>query len=368
MGVAGVQAVGVEAFASLSRREQLIRLRRLGRTALARYGLEDARLTVQRYEHNTTFRVDARDGPYLLRINRPRVHTPDTIGSEMAWLIALRRDTEPRVPEPVAARDGSFVVVACDPGVPEPRVCVLLHWLDGRFVDQRLAPAHLRRVGALAGQLQEHATTWTLPSGFLRPRVDTLTNEAKLDSMAPSAATARNGDQPRPDDGDRAVQLVESLVSTDDAALCARALEVVWATTRTLAEETGAFGLIHGDLHYENVLFHIGEAQAIDFDDCGWGFHLYDLAVILCELEGRPRYDELRDALLDAYAQIRRLPEDHAIHLRALFVLRRMQILMWVLQSRVQAAFRHTWQAWARNELEAIATVVGAERVAARAM
>jgi len=368
VGVAGVQAVGVEAFASLSRREQLIRLRRLGRTALARYGLEDARLTVQRYEHNTTFRVDARDGPYLLRINRPRVHTPDTIGSEMAWLIALRRDTELRVPEPVAARDGSFVVVACDPGVPEPRVCVLLHWLDGRFVDQRLAPAHLRRVGALAGQLQEHATTWTLPSGFLRPRVDTLTNEAKLDSMAPSAATARNGDQPRPDDGDRAVQLVESLVSTDDAALCARALEVVWATTRTLAEETGAFGLIHGDLHYENVLFHIGEAQAIDFDDCGWGFHLYDLAVILCELEGRPRYDELRDALLDAYAQIRRLPEDHAIHLRALFVLRRMQILMWVLQSRVQAAFRHTWQAWARNELEAIATVVGAERVAARAM
>lgn len=366
MGVAGVQAVGVEAFASLSRREQLIRLRRLGRTALARYGFEDARLTVQRYEHNTTFRVDARDGPYLLRINRLRVHTPDTIGSEMAWLIALRRDTELRVPEPVAARDGSFVVVACDPGVPEPRVCVLLHWLDGRFVDQRLAPAHLRRVGALAGQLQEHATTWTLPSGFLRPRVDTLTNEAKLDSMAPSATTARNGDRPTPEDGDRAVQLVESLVSTDDAALFASALEVVWASTRTLAEETGAFGLIHGDLHYENVLFHSGEAQAIDFDDCGWGFHLYDLAVTLCELEGRPRYVELRDALLDAYAQIRRLPEDHAIHLRALFVLRRMQILLWVLQSRDQAAFRDTWQAWAGNELDAIATVVGADALDSR--
>jgi Ser/Thr protein kinase RdoA (MazF antagonist) len=81
----------------------------------------------------------------------------------------------------------------------------------------------------------------------------------------------------------------------------------------------------------------------------------------LCELEGRPRYEELRDALLDAYAQIRRLPEDHAIHLRALFVLRRMQIPLWVLQSRDQAAFRDTWQAWAGNELDAIATVVGAD-------
>jgi Ser/Thr protein kinase RdoA (MazF antagonist) len=354
VGAAGAQ-VGADVFASLSRREQLSRLRRLGRTALARYGLEDAQLTLQRYEHNTTFRVDARDGPYLLRINRPRVHTPDTIGSEMAWLTALRRDIDLRVPEPVTALDGSVVVVVCDPAVPEPRVCVLLHWLDGRFVDQRLGPAHLSRVGALAGHLQEHATTWTPASGFLRPRVDTLTNEAKVDSMAPSAETAGDGDQPTQDDGDRALKLVEALVSTDDADLCARALEVVWASTRTLAEEAGAFGLIHGDLHYENVLFHGGEAQAIDFDDCGWGFHLYDLAVILCELEGRPRYDELRDALLDAYAQIRRLPDDHAIHLRALFVLRRMQILMWVLQSRDQAAFRDTWQAWARNELDAIA-------------
>jgi Ser/Thr protein kinase RdoA (MazF antagonist) len=80
------------------------------------------------------------------------------------------------------------------------------------------------------------------------------------------------------------------------------------------------------------------------------------------------RYDELRDALLEAYAQIRPLPEDHAIHLSALFVLRRMQILVRVLESRDDAAFREQWQAWARDELDVIATIVGAERVAARAI
>ena len=355
MGGAEGQVVGADAFASLTRRQQLIRLRSLGQTALAGYGLDGAQLTLQRYEHNATFRVDGRNGPYLLRINRPDVHTPDTIGSEMAWLTALRGETELRVPEPVAADNGQFFAVARDPGVPQPRVCVLLQWLDGRSVDKRLVPEHLRRVGALAGQLQEHGATWTPTSRFIRPRVDTLTNEAKVDSTASSAATAGDGDQPTQDDGDRALQLVEALVSTDDAALCARALEVVWATTRTLAAETSAFGLIHGDLHYENVLFHLGEAQAIDFDDCRWGFHLYDLAVILSELESRPRYDELRDALLDAYAQLRPLPQDHAVHVQALFVLRRMQILVWVLQSRDQPAFRDTWQAWACSELDAIA-------------
>jgi Ser/Thr protein kinase RdoA (MazF antagonist) len=325
---------------------------------LTRYGLGGAQLTLQRYEHNATFRVDAHDGPFLLRINRPGVHTPDTIGSEMAWLTALRHDTDLRVPEPVAAHDGQFFAVVRDPGVPQPRVCVLLHWLDGRFMNQRLAPEHLWRVGVLAGRLQEHASTWTPGPGFLRPRVDTLTSEAKVSSMARSAATARDSDQPTAEDSHSALGLVEALVSTDDAALCARALEVVWASTRTLTKETSAFGLIHGDLHYENVLFRRGEARAIDFDDCGWGFHLYDLAVVLCELESRPRYKALRDALLDAYAQIRPLPEDHAIHLRAMSVLRRMQILLWVLQSRHEVAFRDRWQMWARNELDAIATGV----------
>jgi Ser/Thr protein kinase RdoA (MazF antagonist) len=368
VGRARAEAAGVDAFASLSRRGQLRRLRRLGQAALARYGVEDARLTLERYEQNTTFRVEARGGRYLLRINRPGVHTADTIGFEMAWLSALRRDTDLHVPEPVAASDGSFVVTACDAGVPEHRICILLRWLDGWFLNERLAPAHLWRLGVLTGGLQQHAATWTPPSGLLRPRVDTLTNEAKVDSIAPSATAARDHDHPTLEDGTRAVQLVNRLVSAHDAAMFENALEVVWVSTRTLAKGTGAFGLIHGDLHYENVLFDRGEAGAIDFDDCGWGFRLYDLAVTLSELEGRPRYDELRNALLDGYAQVRPLPEEHTIHLSAFFVLRRMQLLLWVLQSRDHAAFRDKWQPWARTELDAIAAVVGAERLDARAI
>jgi hypothetical protein len=53
MGATGAQVVGVHAFTSLSRREQLSRLRRLGRTALASYGLDNARMTLLRFEHST---------------------------------------------------------------------------------------------------------------------------------------------------------------------------------------------------------------------------------------------------------------------------------------------------------------------------
>jgi Ser/Thr protein kinase RdoA (MazF antagonist) len=368
MGVTRAHAVGGDAFTSLSRREQLSRLRRLGRTALASYGLDKARMTLLRFEHNTTFRVDASNGRYLLRINRPLVHGPDTIASEMAWLTALRRDTDLGIPEPVAARDGSLVLVVSDTGVPEARSCVLLRWLDGRFVNQGLALGHLRRVGLLAGRLQEHGATWAPPAGFRRPRVDTLTSQGKLDSISPSAAVALDGKHPSAADAERAMRLVEGLFSRKDATILAKALEIVWATTQQLAAETSAHGLIHGDLHYENFLFDKGEARAIDFDDCGWGFYLYDLAVTSFELEDRPHYNELRDALVWAYARTRRLPPDYAVHLDAFVVLRRIQILLWIIESREHPAFRDEWRSWARDELDSIAAAIPSARLAARNM
>jgi Ser/Thr protein kinase RdoA (MazF antagonist) len=339
---------------SLSRRVQLLRLRRLGRTGLAAFGVEDSRLRLLRHQHNTSFRVEAEGGPYVLRINRPQVHTAQTIESEMAWLSALRRDTDLGVPEPVSSRDGSFVVVAGDAGVPVPHACVLMRWLDGRFSGQRLAPVQLRRVGVLESRLHEHAERWRPPPRFLRPRVDSLSDVGKIASMTASAAASLPGDHPTKEDAERGLRLVEELISADAAARIARALDVVWATTERLAQTPGSFGLIHGDLHYENFLFHHGAVRAIDFDDCGWGFYLYDLAVTLWELEQRPQYNDLRDALLAAYADSRPLPEDHSIHLQALFVLRRMQMLMWALESRQHPAFRDVWQAWARDELDAI--------------
>ena len=60
-------------------------------------------------------------------------------------------------------------------------------------------------------------------------------------------------------------------------------------------------GLIHADLHLGNALFHRGVVKLIDFDDCGTGPRLYDLAVALWELRDRPDYPEFRDALLTGY-------------------------------------------------------------------
>ncbi len=83
-----------------------------------------------------------------------------------------------------------------------------------------------------------------------------------------------------------------------------------------LGEGPDAFGLIHADLGVDsNVLFWRGEARAIDFDESGFGYWVYDLAIALEHCREDAEYPEFRDALLDGYTQIRSLPEGHLEHL-----------------------------------------------------
>jgi hypothetical protein len=96
----------------------------------------------------------------------------------------------------------------------------------GASLELRPDAAVVRRRG------RAYAVSWKQPAELLRPRVDTLTNHAKVDSIVRSAALAHHGDHPTAEDADRAMQLVEARVSTDDAALFARALEAPTPRTK----------------------------------------------------------------------------------------------------------------------------------------
>ncbi len=49
---------------------------------------------------------------------------------------------------------------------------------------------------------------------------------------------------------------------------------------------------------------------AVDFDDGGYGYWVYDLAVPLVDLEGDNAVPTYRDALLEGYSEIRSIPEE----------------------------------------------------------
>jgi Ser/Thr protein kinase RdoA (MazF antagonist) len=318
-------------FATLSKRGQVRRLQAMGETALPAFDVEAARLVPLQHFGNTTYRVDSPDGSrYVLRIQRPNLHSIAEVRSEVAWLAALRRDTPLSVPEPMPTRDGDLLTVVEVEGVPEPRICVLFRWMDGRFVNKGLRPAHLERVGAFTAKLHDHAAGWTPPPGFVRRRVENLSDVVR-----------------RPDDplADEVVaygqELVGTLFTPEDGVLVAGALDRVRAMMAALDQAGEAFGLIHADLHQWNYLFDGGAVRAIDFDDCGYGYFLYDLAVTLSPspVHYREDYPAYRAALLRGYGGRRPLPPEPERHLETFLILRRVQLMLWALESRDEPAF-----------------------------
>jgi len=109
------------------------------------------------------------------------------------------------------------------------------------------------------------------PRGFERWRIGSITEDI--------AAYARDE--------------IDAHVGSAAVAIVEDTMELVRRTQEQLGTEVDRFGLIHGDLHQENYFFHDGAVCAIDFDDCGWGWFAYDLAVPLSELRTRPDYEAL---------------------------------------------------------------------------
>jgi Ser/Thr protein kinase RdoA (MazF antagonist) len=290
--------------------------------ALAEYDLPGARLAPLAHAFNTTFQVtDSGGDRYALRITRPGKSIAAEVQSELAWLVALNRETDLVVPEPVPTRAGELLVVAAAPGVPEPRICALFHWVPGRFVRARLMPRHLEQVGRLTARLQDHAQNFQSPPGFTRPRIDDI--PAKRAAVVPLVAEVR---------------------PPGDVAVVEAALDRVAATLDGLGNSPDSYGLIHSDLHQWNYLFHQGQIHLLDFDDCGYAPFLYDLAVTTFEVEHYPYFPALRAALLAGYGFARPLPPEPESVLATLSQLRRIQNLVWDIGLKDDVYARDHWQ------------------------
>jgi Ser/Thr protein kinase RdoA (MazF antagonist) len=329
----------VRDFDTLSHAGQVRRLRRLAIEALAAYDIGEARLTPLAHADNTTFRVDTADGQrYVLRIHRSTRKTPEVVRSELLWLKALEQEADLAVPVPVATRAGDLLTISSAPAVPEPRMCVLLRWLPGQFVDKTLTPSHLERVGVFMARLQDSAARFKPPDGFVRGRLDNLYGKPRAIGEAVARRSAEN-----PDDEADALRLVAEVCPAEDVRYVERFLGRLRAVQRTIGLGPDMFGLIHGDLHQENYLFHRGQVRAIDFDDCGYGHYLYDLAVTLVNVRFRPTTPQLRAALLAGYRSIRPLSAEHEQYLDIFMALRDLQIMIWAIEMRDHPAFRATW-------------------------
>lgn len=295
-------------FEQLTRLGRIRRMRTLAATALAQFGVGEARCKLLRQAGNTLFRVytlslpgagDPDDlfetGQYLLRIHEPGYQEPQAIELELAWLAAMRKEANLPVQEPVPSPDGRFLLSVEVPGVPGARYCSLLRWIKGRTVKNFSRPHHLKAQGRLMAQMHNFSAGWQAPP---------CPNKRRFDWEGLFIHDAGSG-----------------MPNAEAWALLSHqhheAYSLVAQRLRQVMEDWGespdVFGLIHGDLGVDaNLYFWHGEPRPIDFDDSGYGYWIFDLAVALEHCRDAPDYQRYREALLDGYAEFRLLPSKQA--------------------------------------------------------
>jgi Ser/Thr protein kinase RdoA (MazF antagonist) len=117
----------------LTRLGNIRRLRQIVLKALEEYDLRVEWVKFLTIETNTMFQIRSTGGErFVLRIYSDEETTLRENQAEMFWLEALARDTDLKVTEPIARRDGEYITIVSAPGVPEDRRCALFKWVPGR--------------------------------------------------------------------------------------------------------------------------------------------------------------------------------------------------------------------------------------------
>jgi Ser/Thr protein kinase RdoA (MazF antagonist) len=327
----------------LTRVGRLRRLRRLAQAALEAYGLTGARLTFLQYEGNVIYRVDIPgstpdanelgsyiNNRYVLRI----LTTSDlqAVSSELTWLAALSQDAGLPVPEPIPTLDGKLLTTITIPDVPQGKIVSIMRWIDGHRLTKGFRPHHLQAWGQMVARLHKFAANWQPPKGFTRPHWDWAGQLGGRDFRYP----------------------VDELLASMPRRL-QEPFQIVSQQTKKVMQDLGkrpdVYGMIHSDMYPENILFKAGKVFPIDFEDCGFGYWMWDVAVALCYWPWTEDWYWMRDAFLDGYAQIRTLPESQLVHLDLFMAAQYATMVLWAsMFIKNDPAMRAEYEKWRDRE------------------
>jgi Ser/Thr protein kinase RdoA (MazF antagonist) len=290
-------------FAALAQEEQVARLARLAERALGSWNLPAPRVALLKYRENAVFSVTASDGRRaVLRVHRPRYRSDTDIRSEVAWMRALAASGIP-TPAVIDTHGGDVLATVAGDGVPEPRQCDLIAWVEGNppgsleagvAASDEAVRALYREVGELAGRMHAHAAHWKRPEPFSRPTFGRFWELGALD------------------DAQR-----EILIAARDRV------------RERLAGLGPADALIHGDLVPDNILVDGAVARVIDFDDFGWSWVSFELVTSLFPLQISGGFDAGLAGFLEGYRSVRPFPERELALLPELLVARALSYLGW---------------------------------------
>jgi Ser/Thr protein kinase RdoA (MazF antagonist) len=291
------------------------------RRALAVFGVAPAELRFVHLGENVTFRAtDARDGsPLVLRLHRPWYHDIEALRSEHLWTRALVQ-AGIAAPEPLLTQAGENFAQVEIAATGERRWAGLARWVEGellgdvveRETESAANARHFAHLGRIMAAMHDQASGWAVPDGFRRHRLD-------ADGLMGAAPFwGPFWDHPAFSSAER-----DMLLATRDR---------LHAALTRYGQPARTFSLIHADLHPRNVLINGAHAAVIDFDDAGFGWHQYDLAVALVSYQDHADFATFRDACLAGYRSVRTISDTDLALLPMFLLIREMAQVGWYHQ------------------------------------
>lgn len=271
----------------------------------------DATARLINLSENATFLVESPSGHRsVLRLHRDGYHSRRAIACELAWMAALDREGGVETARPLLGRNGEVIQESGSSSLA-PRRMVMFEFLAGEEPDpDQDLKAPFRQLGAIAARTHLHSICWTRPDAFERLVWD--------DEMV-FGPGANWGDW----------RAAPGLDSNSERTL-ADAEALVRARLAAYGREEDRYGLIHADMRLANLLIDGGRTRLIDFDDCGFGWFMYDFAAGISFMEDHPQVPALRTAWLDGYQSVRPLTDADEAEMDSFIMLRRMALLAWI--------------------------------------
>ena len=284
--------------------------------ALRAFSVSPKKVAFVSHSENISFRVDSQCGKtYVLRLHRPTYHNYTELVSEQLWTEALV-EAGVDVPIAVPTTDGKrYTQVECPDGA---RFAGLLEWVEGdelgsvmeRGENSGTITESYRLLGQLIAQLHNHAVEWAIPRGFSRHSFDSD------GFVGEQPFWGRYWESPMLEQAQQAS--LSSIRAEIEKILC------------SYEQTQSNYSLIHADLHPHNVIVQGSRLHIIDFDDAGFGWHAYDLAVALHRMKDSSNYLDAKTSLLNGYSDLRSVNHSNTQMIEMFHVVRSLASIGWV--------------------------------------
>lgn len=306
-------------FFNLTADEQSRRLAVLAKNALKEWGVVDCTPRLIKYRENGVFEVKTAVGDRAaLRVHRQGYHSDESLASELEWMSILAQGGLV-VPEPIPTLSGDIVVNGTADGVPGIWKVDMLCWLEGKELGAVGEPLPLedRDIGQLffiIGQtmatLHNLSAQWPGQNSAVRHAwdCDGFVGEDPLWGHFWELA----------------------ILTSDQKLFFLDVRKAIAADLDRYGRNTDNYGLIHADLVPENIMRHKDEIQLIDFDDAGFGWHMFEIVTAVFWLTDETEYNFICDQVIKGYQSVRSLQQRDLDTMDLFMAARSLTYMGWV--------------------------------------